>query len=732
MKRLTIALSVSLIGVVDVPLAIAANDSPVVLDEVRVTAQRREESAQNVGIAISVLSGSELTARGVDNVNKLQNEVPSLEVEPAFGSGQAQFRIRGIGFQDYGANNSSTVGVYLDEVSYAFPVQTQGLLFDLDRVEVLRGPQGTLYGKNTTGGAINFVSRKPTRETDAGISVGYASHDEKTVEAFASGSFSDSLRGRISFATDQGGAWQHNRVTGEKLGDKDITAVRGQLELDATRNLKFNLTANYGQDKSDVQGLYLPTARPHYGIAADSDRTATGWGLSPAFASLIGVSANSKPHKDNNASGVALTANWDLDAFKLTSITSSQRFSRKELGDWDGTAINNADPYWKDDGKVFSQELRIASNKPADFNWVAGIYYSKEELNEDWYTDFTRDYGVITRTKYNQDGKTTALFGQGDYRIAKDLKLIAGLREEHETRSISDFTTSTTPAAAWANVAGQGQSLGNSNTSGKLSLEYQAGRNALVYGTISRGTKSGGITAHNTFNVLALTPFEPEKLTNYEAGFKADLTSSLRLNGAAFHYDYKNQQFQDVTTSPSGALIGKIINIKKSTVDGGELELTWKPLAGLSIGQSLGYKHAVFKDFNSPLLGNLSGHDEFIPKLSYGGSVAYEWGSSSGYRFKLAGDYSYHDRYNSWLNLLNPDGGTVYDIPAYWLADARLEIGPANLAWNVNLWVHNLFDKKYDLTRNFFGNRTGGTLDDLNVAAAGQPRTVGVQFSYAF
>jgi outer membrane receptor protein involved in Fe transport len=732
MKRSTLAVAISLIGATGLPLPATAADAPLVLDPVVVTAQRREESAQNIGIAISVLSGSELAARGVDNVNQLQNEVPNLEAEPAFGGGQAQFRIRGIGFQDYGANNSSTVGVYVDEVSYAFPIQTQGLLFDLDRVEVLRGPQGTLYGKNTTGGAINFLSRKPTKEFDANIAVGYASHDEKTLEGFVSGSFSDALRGRLSFATDQGGAWQHNRVTGEKLGNKDITAIRGQLELDATANLKFNLTATHGRDKSDVQGLYLFTDRPNYGYAADGDRTATGWGLSPAFASQIGLAANSKPHKDNDASNLSLTANWDLDTVKLTSITGYQKFSRKELGDWDGTAINNADPYWKDDADIFSQELRIASNKPAAFNWVAGVYFAKEKLKEDWYTDFTRDYGVITRTKYDQETKTTALFGQADYKLAEAWKLIAGLRRESEKRSVSDFGTFTTPVQPWASVAGASADLDRSNTSGKLSLEYQASKSALLYATLSRGTKSGGITAHSTFNTLALTPFEPETLTNYEAGFKADLSSSLRLNGSAFHYDYKDQQFQDVTVGPTGSLIGKIINIKKSEVNGGELELLWKPLAGLTIGQSLGYKHAVFKDFNSPLLGNLSGHDQFIPKLSYGGSVAYAW-SSDNYRFKLAGDYSYHDTYKSWLRLVSLDRDTtVYDIPAYWLANARFEVGPSSAKWNVNLWVHNLFDKKYDLTRNFFGNRPGGTADDLNVAAAGQPRTVGVQFSYAY
>ncbi|WP_153114784.1 TonB-dependent receptor [Rhodocyclus tenuis] len=736
MKRVLIGASIGVAGAIGATgythaAANQAGTEATTLEKVVVTAQKREESAQDVGVAITVLSGEELQARGISNVNQLQNEVPSLEVEPAFGSGQAQFRIRGIGFQDYGPNNSSAVGVYVDEVSYGFPVQTQGLLFDLERVEVLRGPQGTLYGKNTTGGAINFLTRKPTKEFEGGVSVGYSSYDTKTVQGFLSGPISESLRGRFSFATEQGGAWQHNRETGEKLGAKDISAIRGQLELDVTRDLRVNLTASYGQDKSDAQGLYLFTARPNYGYAADSDRTATGWGRTAAFSNLIGVSQSQKPSRDNDATNVTLAVNWDLDAVKLTSITGGQKFNRRELADWDGTSINHADVYWKDDASIFSQEFRLASNKTSDLNWVLGAYYAKEKLDEDWYTDFTRDYGVITRTKYKQDSETQALFGQLDYKLTQNWKGIIGVRQEHEKRTVSDFSTSTTPVQAWASIADASASLSSNSTSGKLGLEYQLDKNALIYGSVSRGIKSGGITTHNTFNALALTPFEPETLLAYETGFKADLSNNLRVNAAVFHYDYHNQQFQDVTTSPSGALIGKIINIKSSAVDGGEVELSWVPLSGLTVTQSLGYKHATFRDFNSPLLGNLSGKDQFLPKLSYGGSVAYAW-AAAGYRLKLAGDYSYHDTYKSWLNLLNPDGGNVYDIKSYWLANARFEVTQVGAPWQLSFWVRNLFNEKYDLTRNFFGNRPGGTQDDLNVALAGQPRTVGAVLNYAF
>src|SRR6202789_781381 len=182
----------------------AAADS-LGLEEIVVAAERREESVQNVGIAISVLSGDTLAAKSITVVNDLQNAVPSLQIEPAFGSSQPEFRIRGVGFIDYTSNNASPVGVSVDEVALALPIQTQGQLFDIDRVEVLYGPQGTLYGRNTTGGEINFVTNRPTADTHAGATFEYGSFNAFSGEAFLSGSLAPGLTGRLSFATEQGG-----------------------------------------------------------------------------------------------------------------------------------------------------------------------------------------------------------------------------------------------------------------------------------------------------------------------------------------------------------------------------------------------------------------------------------------------------------------------------------------------------------------------------------------------
>ena len=335
-------------GAIFIAAGALASDNGV-LEEIVVTAQRRAESAQNVGIAMSVLSGQSLSEKSVSYVNDLQNAVPSLQVEPAFGSSQPQFRLRGVGFIDYTSNNTSPVGVSLDGVAFALPIQTQGQLFDIDRVEVLRGPQGSLYGRNTTGGEINFISNRPTADPHAGFSLEYGSHNELNAEGYVSGSIAEGLMGRLAVATEQGGAWQRNRITGQSLGEKDKIAVRGQLQWDPAEAVDLRLGVHGAQDKSDEQGLYLlqsyTTSNGLQTVPADSSRYATGWALNPTFAKLIGINANSKPGVDDSNDGVDLTANIDFGAAKLTSITAYNKLIRREYADWDATQFDDSDEY---------------------------------------------------------------------------------------------------------------------------------------------------------------------------------------------------------------------------------------------------------------------------------------------------------------------------------------------------------------------------------------------------
>ncbi len=709
------------------PAATAAE--PGKLEDVVVTAERREESAQRIGLAISVLSPSTLTEAGVDKVNGLANLTPSLEVEPAFSSGQPQYRLRGVGFIDYTSNNTAAVGVNVDEVPLPFPIQTQGQLFDIARVEVLRGPQGTLYGLNTTGGAVNFITNGPTADTQAGVSADFGSYDALRAEGYVSGSLGGDFTGRLSLATEQGGAWQRNRLTGQSLGDKDKIAGRAQIEWAPSATTRVRLTVHSATDQSDAYGTQLIAPFPSPGgapvIPADTNPHLTGWSLSPTFAAFAGIAPDAKPGVDNANNGANLKINTDLGGARFTSITAYDKFTRREFNDWDATQYLESDVFFHDDLSVFSQEVRLASTGAGPLGWLVGAFYADDKLEEHFFGDFTQIYGASAVTSYRQNSKTYGAFGQVSYQFTDQLKGTLGLRPNRETRDLIDLVT----------IFGGGvyppgpesKSISNDSLSGKAELDFAVNPGTLLYGSVSRGVKSGGFTAHNLTSDDP--PFKPETLLAYELGIKADVTRSLRVNASAFYYDYRDQQVLSKFLTVTG-YIGSFINAPKSHIEGGEVELTWEPGNGFELTQYAGYKTGKFDatvtnssdvDFN--------GKDIDFPKTSYGGTVAYGW-PVGGLWLRAAANYSYHDKYDQLFLLENVDasahviGQPQFQIDSYWLANASLELSAApNGRWAVSLWAHNLTNQKYYLTKNFF-------LPNDNIGAAGEPTTIGIHLDW--
>ena len=269
----------------------------------------------------------------------------------------------------------------------------------------------------------------------------------------------------------------------------------------------------------------------------------------------------------------------------------------------------------------------------------------------------------------------------------------------------------------------QSRSLSKSDVSGKIGLEYQLAERSLLYGSISRGTKSGGFTAHNTVdNPNAVDAFAPEKLTAYEIGVKSDVTTTLRINASVFYYNYEEQQvLSKVFDTGSQSYIGRFINSPKSEITGGELELQWQPVKGLDIQQYVSYKTGKYKAniINSEGV-DFNGDDLSFPKFSYGGDVIYGFDVGS---FKLATgiNYSYHDKY-AQLFLLGPN----FTTDSYWLANAHISLAPAGTkSWSASIWGRNIFNARYDLTKNYF-------LPGTNIAAVGEPTTVGIRVDYSF
>jgi iron complex outermembrane receptor protein len=735
MQRLLLGASSAVLALAALPAVAQAQSQAhtATVEDIVVTAQRREQSSQDVGVALSVIGGQDLDEKGVNVINDIENVVPNLEVDSQFGSGQPSFRIRGIGTREYSSNNSSTVGVYVDEVAHPYTITTQGAMFDIARIEVLRGPQGTLYGRNTTGGAVNIITNAPTVDLRSGFTAEYGSYDRYKVEGYVSGQLAPGLLGRLAAVTEQGGAWQYHRDTGERLGDRDKTAVRGRLTWDASQDVTVDLAATYAMDKSDGLGFRL---RAPYTVAdgsvtypADTAWRITGWELSPEMAAVSGRALGSKPGRDNDGLDLAARVRADLGWATLNSVTAYQTFSRSEYNDWDGTRFNESDVYFYNDLDAFSQELRL-SNEIGRLNWMVGAHYADESLDGGFYTQFRGANRELINTPYEQSVQAMGVFTHNSFALTDRLSLIAGLRYEYEERSLTTSGTRRLNVPVAPEVT---YDTDLSEVTGRFGLEYDLADNALLYASVARGVKSGGFT---TYNGTSATPFKPEIVIAYETGVKSDLfDNTLRVNGSVFFYDYENQQIQGLEYDRESGRLGKITNVPKSEIYGGEIELTWMPVEGLTISQNFGYKEGEYTEYfaidgaatdaanpaDGPwdviITNDRSGEPLQFPKFNYGGSVAYDW-QMAGFDWRAETNYMQRDA------IYNAASSSV--LPGYWLWNANFSMGPSDANWRVGLWARNLFNTYYEETRNGFNGSARPT------ASPNQGRTVGVRLTMDF
>ncbi|MEN5146953.1 TonB-dependent receptor [Brevundimonas diminuta] len=741
MPRLLIGASLAVLAFATALPAAAqsASEQTASVDDVIVTAQRREESSQKVGLALTVISGQDLDNRNIQNVNDLENTVPSLEVDSQLGGGQPQFRIRGVGLTDYAANNTSTVGIYVDEVAYPYGVMTQGLLYDIARIEVLRGPQGTLYGRNTTGGAVSVITNAPTDTVQAGFSASYGSYDAAKLEGYLSGPLAENLTARLSLAAESGGAWQYHRDTGESLGDKDTKAARLRVNWRPSDRTDVDLNLHYSRDESDGRGLRLIVTPFTSGggkvYPVDTSHRITGWGISPYFAQLIGVSPNAKPFRDNEGKGVSLRVNHDLGWANLTAVVGHEVFDRNEFNDWDATASNEAGTFFFNDIKTTSQEVRLASQPGGRTQWLVGVYHANESIDGGFYSDFSeaKNLGFWMSTTYGQKVETTGVFANLDYQLTDRLTLVGGLRYEDESRELNNFKTETlAPTAAVRATADKSQSMGE--WTGKLGVEYTFSDDILTYANVSRGVKSGGFTTYNSGLPEQLDPFKFEELIAYEAGLKSSFFNhKLQLNAAAFYYDYRDQQLQGVLYTQTGR-VGRMINIPKSHIQGAELELRWRPTPNLTITQAVAYKYGEYDEFffvdatateaakdpvtgeyNTIIYSDRSGERLPFPKWDYKGSIAYDW-QIANWGVQAETNYAYRDE------KFSTSSNSVIDD--YWLVNANLTFRPLDARYAFGVYVNNLTNSYSEESRNaFISARTG---------SPNAPRTWGVRLNYAY
>jgi iron complex outermembrane receptor protein len=450
------------------------------LEEVVVTAQKRVQSENDIGISMTTWTGDEIRDMGVASAEDMGLNTPGLTVNEAASTGIPVYTIRGVGFQDYSAGASSTVGIYFDEVALPYAVMTRGLVFDAARVEVLKGPQGDLYGRNTTGGQINFISNAPTDSYEAGIIAGYGRYKTLDLEGFVSGPIGDAVKGRLAFKTIQSSeGWQKSVTDDDELGEKDVTAVKGSLDIQLGEGASMLLRAQYVKDKSENRAVTAYDGRligkpdqffyPYKGIESylgsgetppwysTNDNEKAGW-TNSYTSPITGKTWDLRPQRDNELVGVSARIDWAIGDMNFTSITAYSGFEREEANDWDGGFYNDSSNINTTDLDVFSQEFRL-SGATESVDWLVGAYFSSDEVDE-YYHYFMSDSvygegsvvfgvppfnlngtGILTLdTKYTQETESQAIFGHVEWQFAEQFRLTLGGRYTKEERDWSGCT----------------------------------------------------------------------------------------------------------------------------------------------------------------------------------------------------------------------------------------------------------------------------------------------------
>jgi outer membrane receptor protein involved in Fe transport len=622
------------------------------IGEIIVTAQKRGENINSVGLAITAVTGEQLTQKGVTVVSDLVKLEPSLQFSQT-QNGTPVYSLRGIGYFEQSLSATPTVSLYQDEVPFAFPVMSKGVLLDLERVEILKGPQGTLYGQNATGGAVNFIAAKPTTELRTGADLGFGRFNEYHMSAFISGPLSSTLTARLAASHDGGGAWQQSRTRNDKLGDKDTQAVRLLVDWEPSSNFKASLNLNGWWDKSDTQAGQLVGFRfqspANFGnnptLAASYIPAASGTAAFAAYPALIQSvlsapinptnarqadwQAGTRPQNDMRNLQASLRLDYELsDSIGITSITNYADFKENNFVDVTGNRVFNHTALVTGAVKSFSQELRLRGDLGDQGHWLIGANYASDKSNE---VDTVNEQGSVSYTTaafglapffgfgaINSDtAKTYSVFANADYKITDTLQLNAGIRYTKSEQSLDGCSTSqfdsvnflqgfvsslfgnpfVIPARGSCVTLGPTGLLGNthndlkeSNVPWRVGINWTPIERTLFYATVSKGFKAGSSPALGASNSNQLTPVTQEALLAYELGVKSSLFNrTLQLNASVFHYDYTNKQQLGRQQDAIYGAVQTLLNIPKSKLDGAEVSIAWHPVGGLTLDGAVTY-----------------------------------------------------------------------------------------------------------------------------------------------
>ena len=743
-----------------------AEEQESALSSVVVTANKREESAQEVSTAVSVLNGKDLTDTGVGrSASEILNYVPNATATTQ-QHGRPRWWIRGIGAGQQQLDLSNPVGFYLDEVYISNTTSTGFPLFDLDRVEVLRGPQGTLWGKNTTGGAIAVSSKKPSfndTKNDDYVKVDYGSYNDKIIEGGVGATLIDErLAGRVSFhQEDQDGRF-NNQFTGQKDGSLSDGAIRGQLLGNLTPDLEALLNVHYRKYITDgsitTTGSYLPSGVFRNGYVPSKDYN--------------DVSTNAPNHSNISQNGISLNLKWQLGKLALTSITGYEDFESETLGDGDNTPLELSRSHGAAKSRQYSQEFRLASPREDKWNWLGGIHLFKEDIDsatQGAKLPATQVIGqtpalagasrTFNSTELSHKDTSFALFGSTTYNWTDKFDTTLGLRWTTEKKEYDVNRKGSTGLGTWSSLGKWWESYTGAFaaagpiTSGTFNAKdnetwnnwtydftpaYQITPHDRVYLKYAHGLKSGGFNTAAT-NLAATNTVKPEQLDSYEVGYKSEwLDGRLNFNATAFHYDYQDVQVNVVGFNAlAGQTVSYLQNAKKATVNGAEFEIEALPTANWHVSSSLGLLNTKFNDAEIQNNGGSFAGNELVraPHVTANIATDYRIPVANGAKVVLGGDARYISKQFYYVTPQGVDANginrTGLEQDPYTIVNTRVSYVTAGEKYTVTAYVNNLFDKHY-LQHSTPAYSSAAPIINGDNVIQGSERTVGVSFTSRF
>lgn len=722
------------------PEAEAANDGDII-----VTANRREQRLQDVPVAISAYGGDTIAARQAVQIGELMKVTPNTQVAFPFGEGgPPNFVIRGISSTDYSANQSKPIAVYIDEGIRGLSTFETMPLFDVERVEVLRGPQGTLYGKNATGGAVNIVTKKPGFSTEGYVTGSYGNFNRVRLQGAVQAPLVDgvlAVRVAALYVHDTGVLENVTPGLGD-LDQTDVFAFRGALQFEPSGS--FEATLRYNHVKSGGRN-YAPFAGnidfndpailfPGNNLSSLPGSNRNGLGF-------FQTATTNTPERTIRSDGLNLIMNWDVsDDVRLTSVTTYDWGTWVDIGDDDGLVIEADDPIvtFGRDIKQFVQELRLVTSFDGPFNAQAGLFYSKDSVNAGFDYSLLTDpgcgaacsfgftptgTGFVQSNSFDQERKSYAAYLRGDFEVTDTVSVYGGVRFSRDKVAVANFSAflgDNVDPLAFPTISGYSDRRTFSNTSFEVGANWKPSEDVLLYASMREGYRSGAVNAQAFSDPSEITFAPPETARTYEIGFKSTLLDrALTINGSLFQTDYSNQQ---VVVTEAGGLF-PLRSISGARVRGFEAEITARPTDRVTLGVGIGaldpkynIDAVVSGSSGTIVAGNqISNAAKFNLNLS-GGFVLAEIKDGT---VDLNVDASYTSR--TYFDIAQTE---AVSQKGYWVSNARLAYNGERFSFGAG--VKNIFNEKYftyGLALRFAG---------LDYLIRGTPRTYSVDATIRF